>query len=995
MTPAEFLAAVWPTSGLYVVATLATRPEGSGVYFRHAVFVTVSQAATYAATHAQSTDVYFGVHTLKQPKLFNPRKKNPKTGEMGAFEVRSQANSNSARCFFFDLDIGVSSTRLPKYASQAEALQALRAFCKAVELPKPIVVSSGGGLHVYWPMVDDLPSDDWRTHAYKLKALATHHGLKVDPSRVTDSASVLRVAGTLNHKDSANPRQVKVLLPGEPTPTTRLLQILHDAAIKAGVNEPTKPLPGPPPHLDWGSNTDTYAGPPTTLRAVVTACEVMRNLVLAKGDVSEPEWYHTLNLVRFLENGDKLVHKVSEGHPRYDPAETATKVAQLEAKGVQPTSCAKLAEVTGSDACIQCSFHGKVKSPIVAARFRDPAPPPVITTAVGPVVIESEIPPPPKPWMRLKDGRIAFRGKTDEGDDLDQIVYEHDLYPLRRMTAGDQDRQTEKQMWRVILPRSGPKDFPLDSDALYDRRKFTYALANSSVYCHPANLQHLQEYMVAYIAELQRAQDAETQVDHLGWTQDFDAFILPSKTLLTDGTSRPSMLTSRAKSASQTILQKGSLQRQVELLRFYNHPAYVAHQFVILGSLASVIFYPTGHHGAIVNASGEPGEGKSLSLFTAASFWGQPDSYTLNGTNRGVTANFREGRAFTLSNLPVCVDEITHLPADEAKAMAMNVGQASARGRLYSTGEEKPMVMNHKATLMLTTANSSLHGLLSQNNTAGTAGSMRVFEIMLSRPGVHTKAEADDFWWELRDNYGWIGEAFVTHVVRHRDEIVQRVRDTVKSLDVAGEIRTAERFWSATVAAVLVACEVANEIGLLGFNAAVIRNWVLSKQLPYMRGVVTSEYTSPLSALADYVESIHGSILVTNKQDRDSNTATYQLALRGTQLLGEYDKTNQVLWVLRKGFKDHCAKIGVNFIRALEELSIARPDSNGVARAIVPRPQVKRVLGAGTAYAMMQTWCFQVDMSLPEVAGTVNMGLASMNLGVKPTPPTGKLKPVG
>jgi hypothetical protein len=48
---------------------------------------------------------------------------------------------------------------------------------------------------------------------------------------------------------------------------------------------------------------------------------------------------------------------------------------------------------------------------------------------------------------------------------------------------------------------------------------------------------------------------------------------------------------------------------------------------------------------------------------------------------------------------------------------------------------------------------------------------------------------------------------------------------------------------------------------------------------------------------------------------------------------------------------------------------------------------------------MMQTWCFQVDMSLPEVAGTVNMGLASMNLAatnpdVKPTPPSGRLAPV-
>jgi Nuclease-related domain len=36
-------------------------------------------------------------------------------------------------------------------------------------------------------------------------------------------------------------------------------------------------------------------------------------------------------------------------------------------------------------------------------------------------------------------------------------------------------------------------------------------------------------------------------------------------------------------------------------------------------------------------------------------------------------------------------------------------------------------------TIMMTTANSSLHGLLSLNNAAGTAGSMRVLEIVLPK----------------------------------------------------------------------------------------------------------------------------------------------------------------------------------------------------------------------------------------------------------------------
>ena len=41
-----------------------------------------------------------------------------------------------------------------------------------------------------------------------------------------------------------------------------------------------------------------------------------------------------------------------------------------------------------------------------------------------------------------------------------------------------------------------------------------------------------------------------------------------------------------AQRAAAQVLKKGTLQRQVELMAFYNHPAYLQHQFVILCALA-------------------------------------------------------------------------------------------------------------------------------------------------------------------------------------------------------------------------------------------------------------------------------------------------------------------------------------------------------------------------------------------------------------------------
>src|SRR3546814_16328516 len=61
---------------------------------------------------------------------------------------------------------------------------------------------------------------------------------------------------------------------------------------------------------------------------------------------------------------------------------------------------------------------------------------------------------------------------------------------------------TEQQVWRTVLPRSGIRDFTIDADVLYDQRKFCVAISNNGIYPNKADLSALQDYMVAYIAQL-------------------------------------------------------------------------------------------------------------------------------------------------------------------------------------------------------------------------------------------------------------------------------------------------------------------------------------------------------------------------------------------------------------------------------------------------------------------------------------------------------------
>lgn len=965
MTPKDFLTAVWPSDGVYCLATPFKIPNTDRVAFTHKTFDTVDEAVKFVERRKDADDMFFAVHTLKQPRVWNPDKQNYKTGENGAWEVRKQENMHDARAFFFDLDVDPNNGR--KYASQAEAADDLKRFCGATKLPRPLVTSSGGGLHVYWIVEDAIPSQVWKDHAIKLRQIARHYDLKFDPARTTDVSSVLRVAGTFNHKGGKK-RPVEARTVTNVQPNQKFLALIDKIVINTGVT--VKAAPKLFEGID-SNLSEEFSGPPTSIKAVAEACAQMRYLIQQRGNVSEPEWYHSLNLVRFLHNGDKLVYKISEGHPQYDPAEVDRKVAQQRTKNIKPTSCAKLAEVCGEERCEGCIFAGKVKSPIVAARYKDPAPAPVAVAQLGLQTITTLIPDPPKPYTRTKDGKIAMISKNKDGDEIPKVIFDCDLYPVRRLV--NDVAEIEQQVWCIVQPRTGAKEFRLDADALYDRRKFVTSIANNGVYPKTANLQDVQDYMIAYISELQRLADADAQCNHLGWTEDKTKFILPDKVLLQDGTAKPVSLSLGAQRSSAHVTKAGTLQKQVELLRFYNSPAYLQHQFFVMCGLCTPYYYATGHHGVVINATGDPGASKSTALYTAASLWGQPELYPLNGTNNGATVRGRNARITTLANLPICVDEITNMPAKEAVEFVMSVTQPGPRVALQQNGVERAVPDSYKATIMLTTANNSLHSLLSTDNASGTAGSMRVVEIQFKRTLVHTKPQADDYLHELMQNYGHVGEQMMLHTMKHQKAVANMIRGEMKALDIECNIQPGERFWSSPAATAFAIGRLAVQLGLLAYDIDAVRKWYVDVQVPYMRGIVVEEYATPITTLADYLEHINTSILILEKTHGfGANAVVPARAVHG-ELLARYEIADKLMWVAIKPFKDWCTRQGINHRKVVEELYQPRQDESGAMHRIVPNPNIKKVLGAGTDYAKAQSRVFTVNMDHPDVRGALNL----------------------
>ena len=970
MSPLEFLKAVWPTHGLYCLATIFKTPEGHALY-SHKVFDTIDAAAAFAARH-KDEDIYFCVHSLKEAKVWNPKKKNRKTGEMGAYEVRKQSNMQEASSFFFDLDVGAEDH---KYPTQVDAFQALKQFVKDTGLPLPMVTSSGGGLHVYWVVDTSLTSTEWVTTAARLKALAAHYGLKVDPARTTDTASVLRVAGTFNMKDKANPREVKVVKPGKPADLDEFLKRVTDAVNRAGVTpEAAKPKKTYTEVDDYFGPSNMqemeFDGPPVKFMEVLKACPLMVNLTKRAAELSNPEWYYGLGVVSFCDDGRRVGHKWSSKYPGYNRDETDAKIdQQLQ---FQPTTCAKLQDECGAEKCDGCALRGKVKNPLMAARGTTVKELSPVTVGPEEAQIELAICPPPFPYRILKTGEVVIVSKNGQGDETTNVLYDRPLYPLTRIRNDSQE--TEHLVWRVEHVHDKTKDFILDADALADSRKFAGNLIlKGSIYVDPDNLGLLRQYMIAYIRELQKRMAADVQQNYLGWNADQTEFTMHDKIICEGGVIKPAQLSTNAQRAAAGFGKKGTLEKQIELLQFYNRPEYIPHQVMILQGLAAVAFYATGQHGCVVNATGDPGASKSTALYTAASMFANPEEYTLNGTTNGMTHRARTAVIGVLSSLPVCVDEITKMDPTEAADMAISVTQPrSGKKGLKQDGTLRADTGvsadgGFKSSLLLTTANSSLQGLLAQDGMGNTAGAVRVIEIYFANPGVHQKWEAEKFLRELKQNYGHIGEAFVKLWLTDKQKHQEMVEATMREVDEEGRITSGERFWGCNFSALLASGRIAFAEGLIPFDMDAIKKWLLEFQLVKMRGVVTQEFGSSTSLLGDYLAQITGDMVVTDKMNNSVDTVRKP---RGP-LLAHYHMDKKVMWVLRSAFRDYCAKRKVNYLAALDDLNRPRATQIDQSTLIVPHTNIRRVLGTGTDYANGQAWVFEVDMAHPEISGSM------------------------
>lgn len=881
-------------------------------------------AAAAAATNLQEEgfDAYFGLANFETDKS------------------RRAENAIHLKSFFLDIDCGPHKSASEGYpGGQPDGIAALRRFAQTVGLPRPIIVNSGRGLHVYWPMTEVVPVEEWLPVAERLKALCIKHNLLADPVVTADVARVLRVPGTRNFKDIP-PRPVN-LIGGLSSGTefAEFKKILErDAPIVRGLPPPKSSAPPVDDDLT-AAILGNYRNVFKTIimkTAAGRGCDQLRHIIEDQETMSEPMWRGGLSIAKFCVDAERAAHNMSAKYPDYDPDETARKLDQI--KG--PYTCDTFDKLNPR-VCTKCPNKNKVKSPIVLGREVQEATEEQSVVEDVPENAPSSgkqtyvIPAYPRPFFRGVNGGVFKRTKDKQGDPIEIPVYHNDLYLVRRLSDPEIG---ESVIVRLHLPRDGVREFTVPLASMLSKDEYRKHMAMHGVAV--VKMDELMTYTTAWVNKLQSETGASLARRQFGWVdRDLTAFVVGDKEIYADRIEHnpPSNATLRIMPAIQT---RGTLEGWKQVAEFYNRPGMEMHQYVLGLSFGSPLVAFTTDGSALFHMySKDTGLGKTTAMLVGNSVWGDPGEMMCQERDTYAT---KMNRAEVFKNVFLSIDELTNIQPKEASDFLYQLTGKKQRNRMGPTGNVERFRGEAWKLNVTSTGNSSLLARVLMYKAMPKAESVRVIETPAQQYKFDSKAETDEFNRQLNEHYGHACVPFMQFVIKNLEQCRELFTVMQKRVDAAANLSQPHRFWSAQAASALTGLTIAKRLGLVNYDLKPIFKWII-EQIEANKEAMNAAAANPEDLLTAYLAENYNNVLrIKSTDDSRGKAGADEYIVPDSaprlQLVARYEYDLKRLYLLPKPFKDWCMKQQLHYSDVVD----------GLKKSIAQAQMRKVRLGKGT-----------------------------------------------
>jgi len=807
MDTLSFLQRVLPSEGFYVTTVINADAKP-----RQGYFSTVDDLAkAVLALDANGDNTYYALSAFTE-------KGN-----------RKQTNVRAIKVVAFDVDCGADKP----YPSWREGLLALGEYTKKFSLPKPMVVHSGNGLHVYWVLDNEATPDEWRPVAEAMKTSAISSGFEIDPAVPADSARVLRPIGTHNPKSGT---VVKLLIDAAPVALASL-QHVFDAPVVA-----SKPRPS---GLAQSLVIATDA-PPANATVVAMKCQQIKWAVTNQSEVPEPMWYALLGVAAYCQDPEATAISWSENHPTFDATQTLAKMNQWRASTTGPAMCVRF-ETARSKGCEKCKYKDKIGTPArLGIQFVEVAP---ASDTPDPVANEVAV---PRPFKRTSDGMKMTI------DDTDIEICKFDIYPVSYGKDESLGYETVRYHWK--RPHKGWQELVFRQAYLTDsfRREFASMIADQGIVLYgKAQTENFQFMLRAYMDELRQKRAMTNLYNTMGWKENFSQFVLGDTIIRKDANGDivedyiP--LSSSTQHAGQEMFgTSGTLEDAAAFTNLLERANLAPHMFAFGVSLSSVLYAFTGLKGIIISLYGPTGTGKTLAQLWQQSIWGNPERLHFAAK---FTQNTLFSRLGMYCHLPMTIDELTLMNNNEVGDFAYWVTQGRDKARLNRNATER--TAKEWATTVTVSTNKSLSSKLITSGLETDAQMARILELEVT---PHVLFSGDSTAGKkihafVTSNYGHIGREFIKRLIDLGPAAI-RAMISEASETFAQRYKCKfggqERYYEQTIVLAELALRLARDWDLVDFSPRICTDWVL-QQLGAIRRSAADNRLDTFDMISEYI----------------------------------------------------------------------------------------------------------------------------------------------
>ncbi len=897
MTPLDFLAAVLPSPGhgYYCAAELSTTKKEHRYEEKLEDLIPAIDA-----WNGNDRDIYFALSTFEEPGS------------------REAINARFIKSMFIDMD---------GYASKKEAAAALAEFMQKTgmdALGTPWFVGSGGGLHVYWPLTEDLPVASWKPVAENFKRLCKQEGLRIDMNVTADVSRVLRVPGTRNHKKKyGTPREVKFLGAGDTFEFAAFEAFIKDKLKPEMAAKVEAPLEGVRPTRKAGATQVKLMQNSVTLfENIYDATSAGKGCAQLKAyidnpseDGLEPIWRGLLSWTKVCADGDDWAKWLSDLHP-YPEQRMRDKLRDI--KGPYP--CLKM-DSENPGVCAGCPHFNKITNPLVLGReVKLDTSEKVIPLTPAPVemadrdedsefgyededVLEGETPhqvvtrpSPPRGFFYGQHGGVYVE-KMDENDDGTKSKKQKQILAYDLFVVDMLKQEGDYAVHLVATRPDGVKNIIMPSKCVVSKEETVKFLAGQNIIASfgKGNDNNLFDYVRACVEEASLSKKAVEVPLQAGWQKD-GSFVYNYRVFTKDGREITVPMPG-LENINKNTSSAGTLEGWRQYWELMVHRKMYTMLALCLDSFGCALMKFTEYEGFVWHiGSTESGTGKSLTLSAKAGVWGHPIRYR---TGKSTSPVAMQQRAGLLNSMPLLIDEITAKARDNmewAPGFIFDFTEGQGKERMES-GANKERINNTvwNATCTMT-SNVHLTDYMSGARKHSSNGELlRTLEWTPTQPLQWTDEERVILK-TIKNNYGVAGEAWVRWLVRNQDVAAAMVRKVHTRLKEVMEFTDDERYWHAgctevVAAAVLLGPKYAN-ILTVPVNAVIE---ALKGLVDKARGVLRRSVRTAEDVLNAYTRDNYGGFVVLWKVEENGKTKLLSKWGNDSGLLDKSITRNKVL----------------------------------------------------------------------------------------------------